>query len=756
MVSRKKTERTPSKTRSAKGRTQLGRRKREKKPPTAANAPPPPVVDPYLSREQEKYSNPIPSREYIIMRLAHVGVPMTLSMIAAEMALEDEEPLEALRRRLRAMERDGQVVRNRRGGYGLAAKMDMVRGRIMAHPDGFGFLVPDDGSEDLYLSEKQMRSLLHGDRALVNIIGVDRRGRREAVLVEVLERHNQEVVGRFFSEGGMSFIEPDNRRIHQDILVAPESCQGVQHGQVVVVRLTKQPTRQHPPFGEIIEVMGEPRAPGMEIEIAMRAHELPHEWPEALLQEIAHLKPEIPKDAYQHRVDMREIPFVTIDGEDSRDFDDAVFCEPRGKGWLLKVAIADVAAYVKSGTVLDEEARKRGNSVYFPSRVIPMLPEILSNELCSLNPHVDRLSLVCEMAIDFYGRIRRTRFFEAVICSSARLTYSQVAAVLEGNTSEFPYPNLLPNIDHLHQLFQLLLKRRQKRGAIEFETTETRIIFDEQRKIERIVPVTRNDAHRLIEEMMLAANVATASWLEEKGMPLLFRNHEGPTSEKLTELRSFLGELGLRLAGKDEPKAEHYAKLVEKIQQRPDKQLIQTVLLRSLRMAFYSPDNLGHFGLSYEAYTHYTSPIRRYPDLLVHRAIKYCLKGKDPEKFPHSHNELTLLGEQCSMTERRADEATRDAIDWLKCDYISDKVGEVYEGMVYAVTSFGLFVQLDGFFVEGLVHVTALKNDYYHFDPIGHRLCGERSGTTYRLADRLKVRVMRVDLDERKIDFELA
>jgi ribonuclease R len=752
------------------------RRKKEKSSPKAATPSPgrsrskrgtpalPADVDPFLTREQEKYENPIPSREFIMMRLAHVGVPMTLPMIADDLKLHGEEPLEALRRRLRAMEREGQVIRNRRGGYGLAEKMDLVRGRIIAHPEGFGFLVPDDGSDDLYLPEPQMRSLLHGDRVLVSPAGLDRRGRREAVLVDVLERHNSDVIGRFFNKGGVCFVEPNNRRLHQDIVVAAESCRHVESGQIVVVRLTQQPTKNRPPFGEIVQVVGEHRAPGMEIDIAIRSHELPHEWPEEVLQELPRLSLEISDLISDRHVEgrpcqrenMRHLPFVTIDGEDSRDFDDAVYCEPRGKGWRLRVAIADVSAYVKPGTALDEHAKKRGNSVYFPSRVIPMLPEILSNELCSLNPHVERLALVCDMQIDCYGNVRKTQFFEAVICSSARLTYTQVAKVLAGETDQFPYPELLLHIDHLHQLFRLLLKRRQRRGAIEFETTETRIIFDEQQKIQEIVAVTRNDAHRLIEEMMLAANVATADFLVEREMPLLFRNHEGPNAEKLTDLRQFLGGLALRLAGKDAPTALHYAKLVERIQDRPDKQLIQTVLLRSLRMAFYSPINLGHFGLAYPAYTHFTSPIRRYPDLLVHRAIKHCLREKTPETFNYAQHELESLGEQCSMTERRADEATRDAIDWLKCDFMRDKVGKIYEGMVYSVTSFGLFVQLDGVFIEGLLHVTALRNDYYHFDPARHCLYGERSGTVYRLSDRLKVRVMRVDVDERKIDFELV
>lgn len=723
---------------------------RKKNKPTQA-------VDPFAEREAQKYEKPIPSREFILNLLSEQGQLMTLNQLAHQLQLDDdEERLEALRRRMRAMERDGQVIRTRRNAYGVAKKMDLVRGRVVAHPDGFGFLVADEGGDDVFLSEKQMRSLLHGDRALVSIAGLDRRGRREGILVEVLERHNQRVVGRFFMEQGVAFVEPDNRRIHQDIMVPLDAIGEAKHGQIVVVELQQQPSKNHPPIGQIIEVMGEHRAPGMEIDIAIRAHELPNEWSEETLAEIAHLTEEVPKSVIAKREDMRAIPFVTIDGEDARDFDDAVHCEPRGRGWLLRVAIADVSSYVKPDTALDVDAKSRGNSVYFPNQVVPMLPEILSNGLCSLKPKVDRLALVCEMAIDMYGRNRRTRYFEAVIHSAARLTYTQVAKVLDSDTQDFPAPEVIPQIEHLKALFLLLQKRRQKQGAIDFDTPEMRIIFDDQRKIDRIVPTHRNDAHRLIEEMMLVANVASAEWLAKTELPILYRNHEGPNEEKLAEVRTFLAELGLRLGGKDEPKTKHYAQLVEKIQDRPDKHLVQTVLLRSMKMATYSPDNLGHFGLSFPFYTHFTSPIRRYPDLLIHRAIKHHLHGRAAKKFSYSENAMRLLGEHCSMTERRAEEATRDALDALKCEYMQDKVGNVYEGLVSAVTSFGLFVTLNGMHVDGLIHVTNLHNDYYHFDPVGHKLQGERTGVAYRLSDRLTVRVVRVDVVEKKIDFELV
>lgn len=716
-----------------------------------------PSSDPFQKREAEKYERPIASREHIMAQLTELGAPMRMNRIAEYLKLSDEVDLEALRRRLKAMERDGQLIRNRRGEYGLAKKMDLVRGRLIGHPDGFGFLVPDDGSSDLFMNEKQMRSLIHGDRVLASIGGIDHRGRREGIVVEVLERNTQEIVGRYFQKSQhVGSVEPNNRRINHTIIVPKGEQNGAVDGQIVVVRLLEQPSSHQPPVGQVIEVLGDHRAPGMEIDIAIRAHDLPQTWSPELLKEIEKLKPEVPKSAWEGRTDLRETPLVTIDGDDSRDFDDAVYCEPRGKGWRLLVAIADVSSYVRPNTALDKEAQNRGTSVYFPSRVIPMLPEILSNGLCSLNPHVDRLCMVAELWIDMHGRTRRADFYEAVMRSAARLTYNQVAEVLDGKPENFPHQNLLPHIDNLNQLYRLLAKRRHKRGAIDFDTVETRIVFDAQQKIEKIVPVIRNDAHRLIEEMMLAANVASAEWLSEREIPFLYRVHEGATAEKLSELRSFLSELGLNLGGGDEPKAINYAKLIEDIKDRPDARLIQTVLLRSMRMAIYTPANQGHFGLAYEAYTHFTSPIRRYPDLLVHRAIRHHLSGKAIEQYAYPEEVLQHLGEQCSTAERRADEATRDAIGWLKCEYIQDKVGEIYEGNVTAVTSFGLFVELDGIFVEGLIHVTALQNDYYHFDPVHHRLRGERTGKTYRLFDRLQVRVVRVNLEDKKIDFELA
>ena len=717
--------------------------------------------DPHAGREAKKYDNPIPSREFLMQLIADAGVPMTLEGIAEAAGLAEAEDLEALRRRLRAMERDAQVHRNRRGGYGLIDKLDLVSGRVIAHPDGFGFLVPDEGGEDLFLSAREMRSLFHGDRIVGRVVGEDRRGRREGALVEVTERNTHRVVGRFFSESGVDFVVPDNKRITHDIRIPPGQRGTATPGQIVSVEIVEQPGFRSPPIGRIVEVLGEHMAPGMEIDIAIRSYDLPLEWPGAVEEEISKLKPTVSPAAKRGREDLRALPLVTIDGADSRDFDDAVYCERKPKGWKLVVAIADVAHYVRPGTALDAEAEQRGNSVYFPERVIPMLPEILSNGLCSINPQVDRLCMACELYISNDGKLLRSRFLEGVMKSHARLTYDEVAAMVVERQSDVreKYRDLVPHLEELHRLYQAMRQAREKRGAIDFDTTETRIVFGPDRKIESIQPVLRNDAHKMIEEAMIAANVAAARFLDRHKMPTLYRIHEVPSEERLTQLREFLGELGLQLEGGDKPEAKDYARLLAQVAGRPDAHLIQTVMLRSMMQAQYSPTNIGHFGLALPQYLHFTSPIRRYPDLLVHRAIRHVLRNKDrkrKQKFAYTEQDMLRLGEQCSTTERRADEATRDASDWLKCEYMQDKVGNVYPGIITSVTSFGLFIELENIFVEGLVHVTALHNDYYHYDAAHHRLVGERNGVTYRLGDRIEVKVVRVNLDDRKIDFELA
>ncbi|MCG8429194.1 MAG: ribonuclease R [Chromatiales bacterium] len=715
-------------------------------------------IDPHRAGEAKKYDNPIPSREFIIEQLTEYGAPIGFVELAELLRLYKEQDLEALSRRVNAMERDGQVVRNRRGGICVVNHKDLITGRVIGHPDGFGFLKPDDGGEDLFLSPRNMRPLLHGDKAVVRIVGVDRRGRKEGAVVEVLERGNHQVVGRIYLESNVGFVVPDNKRIHQDLVIPVDDQGGAGHGQMVIAEIVEQPNKRSPPIGRVVEVLGDHMAPGMEIDIAIRTHELPVEWPEAVADEVLAFGDEVPAEATQGRVDLRRLPLVTIDGADARDFDDAVYCEKKPKGWKLLVCIADVSAYVMPGSALDREARARGNSVYFPDRVIPMLPEVLSNGLCSLNPDVDRLCMVCEMHIDHAGKITRSRFFEGVMRSHARLTYDKVAAMLLDGDPKLceRYAELLPHLHELYALYQVLHRSRSVRGAIDFDTTETRIIFNDQQKVDTIVPLVRNDAHRLIEECMLAANVAAARFLLRKKLPALFRIHEGPTADRLEDLRAFLAELGLFLAGGDTPDAKDYADLLNSVKDRPDAHLIQTVLLRSMSQAVYSSDNIGHFGLSFPAYTHFTSPIRRYPDLVVHRAIKHLLAGGDKHDFEYGATELETLGEHCSATERRADEATRDVVSWLKCEYMMDKIGESFDGTITSVTSFGIFVELDEIYVDGLVHITSLDKDYYHFDPVGHRLTGERSGEVYRLGDRVRITVAAVNLDERKLDFVLV
>lgn len=714
--------------------------------------------DPFAQREAEKYENPIPSRELILKLLKEEGKPLRRKQIADKFGLHTDDRLEALRRRLRAMERDGQLVFNRRQKYCIVNNQDLIAGRVLGHPDGFGFLHPDDGSDDLFLSPREMRSLMPNDRIVGRVSGIDRKGRREGALVDVLERNTHQVVGRLFKEQGVAFVVPDNNKICHEILIPKEEVNGAKKGQIVVAEILEYPTQHSQPIGKIVEVLGKHMAPGMEIEVAIRSYELPHEWPQELLDEIAPLSDRVPEEAKQDRTDIRHLPLVTIDGEDARDFDDAVYCQKTPKGWKLLVAIADVSHYVKVNTALDAEAKNRSTSVYFPERVIPMLPEILSNGLCSLNPEVDRLSMVCEMYLNAEGQIIRSRFFEAVMRSHARLTYTDVAKILVDGDRKLAkkYQPLLPHLQELHALYKAMRRQRERRGAMDFDTQETQILFGEERKIDKIVPRERNDAHKLIEECMIAANTCAARFLNRRKMPRLLRIHEGPGTEKLLSLRTFLGELGLQLGGGAKPTPLDYMQLLESVQDRPDAHLIQTVLLRSMSQAVYSPETKGHFGLALDAYAHFTSPIRRYPDLLVHRAIRHCLQGKKPESFVYGFPDMVVLGEHCSANERRADEATRDVVTWLKCEYMMDKVGEDFAGLISAVTGFGLFVELQDIYIEGLVHISTLPQDYFHFDATSHQLYGDRSGIRYRLGDQVRVKVVRVDLDEKKIDFELV
>jgi ribonuclease R len=707
------------------------------------------LSDPNLDRERERYPNPLPSREWVLHVLEQEGVPVPPERLVQLLDIAADEE-ETFARRLNAMERDGQIMFNRRGAICIVNKLGLTRGRVQGHPDGYGFVIPDEGGPDLYLGPWEMSKVLHGDRVMARQSGTGRRGRAEGVVVEVLERAHRCVVGRLVEEHGIAFVVAEDKRISQDVLVPREALAGARPGQVVVAEIIQQPDRHMKPLGRIVEVLGNYADPGMEIEIALRKHDLPHEFPAAAQALAAKLPKTVRKTDLTNREDLRDLPLVTIDGETAKDFDDAVFCRPEGKGFRLWVAIADVSHYVRHADALDMDARARGNSVYFPRRVIPMLPEELSNGLCSLNPEVDRLCMTCELVVDPRGEIKDYRFYPAVMHSHARLTYTAVAAALAGEADAVP-PALLPHLQDLNRLYLALAKARGQRGAIDFETLETRMEFDDQGKITAIQPVARNDAHRLIEECMLAANVCASDILQTNEHPALYRIHEGPTPEKLADLREFLREFGLQLGGGDEPRAKDYARLLDTIRGRPDYQLLQTVLLRSLQQAVYSPENVGHFGLAYEAYTHFTSPIRRYPDLLVHRAIKAVLGGQTYE--PGGWAEL---GEHCSQTERRADEATRDVDAWLKCYYMRGRVGEDFSASISGVAAFGIFVALDAVYVEGMVHVSELGNDYYQFDAARHQLLGERTARRFRLGDRVRVRLVRADLETTRLDFVLA
>ncbi|MGX9463124.1 ribonuclease R [Shewanella sp. A14] len=720
------------------------------------------INDPHFEREQDKYDNPIPSREYILEYLRAQKSPVSRDKIAEALNITEEEPLEALRRRLRAMERDGQLVFTRGQSYGLPERMDLLSGTVLGHRDGFGFFKPDEGGDDLFINNRDMLMYFHGDKVLAQKAGTDRRGRREARIVRLVQARTAALVGRYHVDGGMGFVIADDRRITQEILIASEDTLGARAGDVVVVELTRRPGRFVKAAAKVTEVLGKTMAPGMEIEIALRNYDLPHTWSAIIEKKLKRIPDEVPEEDKLDRVDLRHLPLVTIDGEDARDFDDAVYAEAKPSGgWRLWVAIADVSHYVRTDSALDTEARARGNSVYFPSQVIPMLPEKISNGLCSLKPKVDRLCMVAEMTISAAGKLSGTKFYPAVMHSHARFTYTQVAAMLEGGPIAPEYEALFPHLLCLQSLYLTLDERRAERGAIAFETLETQFIFNEQRKIDKIVPRGRNQAHKIIEECMILANVASAKFVKKHKGEVLYRVHEAPSEQKLANFKEFLAERGLSMDGGLEPTPTDYQNLMLKIADRPDFELIQVMLLRSMRQAIYSPDNEGHFGLALEAYSHFTSPIRRYPDLVLHRVIKYLLakeQGDVNDKWTqdggylYQIEELDALGEECSTTERRADEATRDVSDWLKCEYMQDHVGDTFDAVIASVTSFGLFVRLNELFIDGLVHISSLASDYYQFDPMRQRLIGENTRQVYQVGDPVTVKVAAVNLDDRQID----
>ncbi|MGE6648638.1 ribonuclease R [Shewanella colwelliana] len=724
------------------------------------------IKDPHIKREQEKYENPIPSREYILDYLRSEKSPLNREKIANALKIVDEDQLEALRRRLRAMERDGELVFTRGQAYGLPERMDLLSGTVIGHRDGFGFLKLDEGGDDLYINNRDMQMYFHGDKVLAQKAGVDRKGRREARIVRLTHQRTAPLVGRFHLDSGMAFVIADDRRITQEILIPDEDRAGARQGDVVVVELTRRPGRYVKAAGKVTEVLGKELAPGMEIEIALRNYDLPHTWSSMIEKKLRKIPDEVTETDKQGRVDLRHLPLVTIDGEDARDFDDAVYAETKKSGgWRLWVAIADVSHYVRTESALDTEARARGNSVYFPSQVIPMLPEKISNGLCSLMPEVDRLCMVAEMTISAVGKLSGYKFYPAVMHSHARLTYTQVADMLEGGEVSDKLKPIFPHLQTLQSLYLTLDETRAQRGAIAFETTETQFIFNADRKIDRIEPRHRNQAHKIIEECMILANVASAKFVQKHKGEVLYRVHEAPSEQKLTNFKDFLKERGLTMSGGLEPTPADYQAIMEKIADRPDAELIQVMLLRSMRQATYTPDNEGHFGLALEEYSHFTSPIRRYPDLVLHRVIRYLLakeRGESVDKwtpdggYHYKIEELDQLGEECSTTERRADEATRDVNDWLKCEFMQDHVGDTFEAVIASVTHFGMFVRLNDLFIDGLVHISSLGSDYYQYDNMRQRLVGEASGQIYQLGDAVTVKVAGVNLDDRQIDLMMV
>ncbi len=706
-------------------------------------------------RQQKTYKHPIPSRNKLIKFLEESGKPLKVNQIMMGFELKGQRMLSLLADRLDGMVRAGQLIENRRREYCLTDKLELVTGRVSGHRDGFGFVLPDDDSDDVYLSAREMRSLFHGDRVAVKVVGVDRRGKPEGAVVEVLERGTREVAGQFIRERGIGLVIPDNAKIAHRILVAKGESGGARPGQIVVAEILDYPTHMEQATARITRVIGSPEQKGIATDIAIQSNGIPTNWPRPVQEQAKKYGDTVPSAAKKGRVDLREVDLVTIDGADARDFDDAVYCEPSGKGWRLIVAIADVAHYVEIKSALDQEATTRGTSVYFPDRVVPMLPEVLSNGLCSLNPKVDRLSMVCDMRVNEDGKVTRATFVEAVIRSKARLTYSQVNAFLTGEKKAIPRSVQGP-VRNLHALYKAFAKARGRRGAIELDLPQIKFELNDDGEIERIRNVPRNDAHKLIEECMIAANVQAAKFLKKNRIQGLYRVHAKPDPDRFDELRRYLVTLDLKVPHPDHIEPRQFNKLLMQVKDRPDSAAISMQMLRSLTHAEYTPDNIGHFGLALESYAHFTSPIRRYPDLLVHRAIRHIIRGGKPGRYDYDRQALVRLGAITSAHERRAEDATRDVEAWLKCQYMVDRQGETYDGVVTGVTNFGLFVQLNELMIDGLVHVTSLPNDYYHYDAARQQMVGERTGRSFGLGESMRVLVHRVDMETRRIDFRPA
>jgi len=708
------------------------------------------------TKTTKPYKHPIPNRNDLLDMLTDVGKPIKVDPIMEAYGLKGQRMRSLLIEQLNVMVRAGQILENRRGEFCLTAKLDLITGKVSGHRDGFGFVARDDGEpDDVFLSAREMRSLFDGDRVAVRIVGDDHRGRSQGELVDVLERGTREIAGQFIRERGIGIVIPDNAKLAHRVLIPKGEAANAKHGNMVVAEILDYPTHVEQATGRITTVIGLPGEKGIATDVAIHAHGIPFKWPDAVRQEVKDFGSEVPENSKEGRTELRDVDLITIDGADARDFDDAVYCRKSENGWRLLVAIADVANYVSIGSALDKEAIVRSTSVYFPDRVVPMLPEVLSNGLCSLNPKVDRLCMVCDMRVSQSGKVTKATFFEGVMRSKARLTYSQVGDFLSGESTTSVPKDLQESVRDLHDLYKAFAKQRSRRGAIEIDLPQTKFKLNDDGEIDRIEVVPRNDAHRLIEECMIAANVEAARFLKKHKIPGLYRVHPKPDTDRFNDLRLYLISLGLKVPHPDHVEPRHFTQLIEQVKDRPDSAAITMAMLRSLTHAEYSPANVGHFGLALESYAHFTSPIRRYPDLLVHRAIRHIVRGGKPGAYDYGAKEMERLGAITSAHEKRAEEATRDVEAWLKCQYMEGHLGEEFDGVITGVTNFGVFVQITELMTDGLVHVTSLANDYYKYDAGSQRLVGERSGHTYSLGEemRIRVQVQRVDMETRKIDF---
>ena len=707
----------------------------------------------------KSYNHAVPGPNEVLAALEEIGVPASLAVLQDSFDISGDKPRKALKKQLSKMVARGHLMQNRRGEYCLLAKLDALTGKVSGHPDGFGFFIPDDGSEDIYMPFHEMRSLLDGDRVAVRVGGTDRKGRRKGAVVEILERARQSIVGMFHSEHGIGYVTESAARTPHHFLVAPDDRGGAKDGQLVKLEITDYPTERREAQGRVVAILGSPDDPGMLTALAIESFGLRDAWPGKVMTAAKQLGTEVAEADKQDRTDLREVPLVTIDGADARDFDDAVYAEQSGEGWRLLVAIADVSHYVSTGNAIDKEAVKRGTSTYFPDRVVPMLPEALSNGLCSLNPNVDRLCVVCEMRVSKRGKVERSKFYKAVMRSHARLTYGEVneiACEREAKARE-RHPELLKPLDTLYALYKAFEQGRRRRGALDLELPEVRITMSaDNHHVDRVAPLHRNDAHKLIEECMIAANVQAAKFLRKNKLPTLYRVHPKPEIDRFEELRVMLQELGYKVAAEARTEPRALNKVLAEMHARPDFPVLATAVLRTFAQAIYTPVNEGHFGLALDAYAHFTSPIRRYPDLLVHRGISHLLEGGKPGAFRYKQGDMEQLGRSCSMLERQAEAASRHVENRYKCIYIQEHVGGEYDGVITGVTHFGLFVMLSDFYVEGLVHVTSLGNDYYHSEHGGLRLTGEHTGTSFGLGDTVRVKVARVDVEEARVDLQLV